>query len=137
VNDDHSLQLAVYDHSNDDDYFLGVVNLRPRLSHGQASDVWLKLQGREEGDVVTGEIRVQYSYTRSDVRRRPRFAFDDLTDSQGKRSLTVKDFDFLRMIGKGTFGWVPSLTHRRDRRLPVHTVASSRSASETRSASTP
>ena len=81
------VQLSVFDRSVDDEIFLGLAKVRPRLSMGQSTDTWLKLVPREHEE-VSGEIRVQYRFERD----------------EGKKVLSVKDFEFLRMIGKGTFG---------------------------------
>ena len=95
------VQLSIFDRSTDEEQFLGVARVRPRSSQGQSVESWLKLQPRgsePNAETVTGELRIQYRYERLDT---------------GKRSLTVRDFDFLRMIGKGTFGCVRAISTAR------------------------
>src|ERR1700731_1197153 len=63
-----------------------------------------------DNEVVTGEMRVQITYERNKVRfasaRDRPFSQRFLLIIQTKRALTPRDFEFLKLIGRGTFGKV-------------------------------
>lgn len=87
-----------------------------------------------EDHEVTGEIRIQISYEKYDVRHRlvPRAVPAQRADAerlfvlQVKKGLQPNDFDFLRMIGKGTFGRVFQVRKRDTKRIYAMKVLSKR-----------
>ncbi|KAI7821188.1 kinase-like domain-containing protein [Gamsiella multidivaricata] len=69
--------------------FLGQVKLSPSEVHNRMIDSWFRLQGREESEHVTGEIRVAIKYQAIE-----------------SRHLSTEDFEILRVLGVGSFGKV-------------------------------
>ncbi|KAG1755934.1 kinase-like domain-containing protein [Suillus lakei] len=69
--------------------FLGTVQIKPVLIHDHTVDQWYKLRPFEN-EVVSGEMRVQITFEQYKT----------------KRALTPRDFEFLKLIGRGTFGKV-------------------------------
>ncbi|ORY89491.1 kinase-like domain-containing protein [Leucosporidium creatinivorum] len=111
MNEKSLLQISIYDRSVEEEMFLGLVEIRPKLVNGHTVDQWFQLVPRwEEEEAVTGEIRVQIRYEKS----------------EGKRGLRVNDFDFLRMIGKGTFGRVFQVRKKDTHRIYAMKVLSKR-----------
>jgi len=134
MNEKSPLVLQIYDRSIEEECFLGFAELRPKLVNNHTVDQWFPLQARPgEDHAVTGEIRVQIRYEKYDVR-------PDSTASQirraliqeccgivqMKRGLSVNDFDFLRMIGKGTFGRVFQVRKKDTKRIYAMKVLSKR-----------
>lgn len=66
VSEGQPIMIAIFDRMHDE-CFLGAVDVNPRLVPGQEVDLWLKLVPRGD-EKVTGEIRLQYRYDKSDVR---------------------------------------------------------------------
>ncbi|KAG8810651.1 Serine/threonine-protein kinase [Serendipita sp. 399] len=97
------LVLDIYDRKFDGvDGYLGTVEIKPALVHDRAVDAWHKLESH--GDAkhpITGEIRLQVTYMQSTT----------------KRSLTPKDFEILKLVGKGTFGRVFQVRKKDTRRI--------------------
>ncbi|GAA6060492.1 hypothetical protein JCM10212_007123 [Sporobolomyces blumeae] len=111
MNEKSPLQVQIYDRSIEEECFLGFAEVRPRLVNQHTVDQWFPLQARPgEDHAVTGEIRVQIRYEKYDV----------------KRGLSVNDFDFLRMIGKGTFGRVFQVRKKDTKRIYAMKVLSKR-----------
>lgn len=81
---EHSeIDVSIYDRSNE--CFLGHVRMCPLLSREQAvMDTWLPLQPRTQHESVTGEIRLQISFEKTN-----------------KKHYGPDDFEVLRLIGKG------------------------------------
>ncbi|KAG8924212.1 hypothetical protein FRC01_011801 [Tulasnella sp. 417] len=95
VTSDHSLLVFnVYDRGVEEG-FLGFFEMKPVLVHDQTVDQWVKLQARE-GEQVTGDVRVQVTYEQFKT----------------KRVITPRDFEFLKLIGRGTFGRVFQHLHK-------------------------
>ncbi|GAA5894298.1 uncharacterized protein JCM6883_003778 [Sporobolomyces salmoneus] len=111
MNEKSPLVLQIYDRSIEEECFLGFAELRPKLINNHTIDQWFALQARPgEDHAVTGEIRIQIRYEKYDV----------------KRGLSVNDFDFLRMIGKGTFGRVFQVRKKDTKRIYAMKVLSKR-----------
>ncbi|GAA5913655.1 hypothetical protein JCM5296_007275 [Sporobolomyces johnsonii] len=111
MNEKSVLQVQIYDRSIEEEMFLGFVEIRPKLVNNHTVDQWFPLQARPgEDHEVTGEIRIQIRYEKFDI----------------KRGLSVNDFDFLRMIGKGTFGRVFQVRKKDTKRIYAMKVLSKR-----------
>ncbi|KAJ3486454.1 hypothetical protein NLJ89_g11807 [Agrocybe chaxingu] len=83
------ITFNVYDRSLSDQGFLGTLQIKPVLVHDHTVDQWYKLRPYED-EIVSGEMRVQITYEQYKT----------------KRALTPRDFEFLKLIGRGTFGKV-------------------------------
>lgn len=100
--------VCVYDRENGADGLFGTCELHPRLVHRGTSDKWYALVRGDSGATV-GEIRVQLTYERL-----------------APRKLTAADFEFLKLIGRGTFGRVFQVRKRDTRRIYAMKVLSKR-----------
>ncbi|KAG7665381.1 SCH9 [[Candida] subhashii] len=85
------LDISVYDAAKDD-AFLGHVRISPSTTvNKKSSSEWLQLGARIVGErVISGAIQIRWEYTSLDK----------------KKSYGPDDFEFLRLLGKGTFGQV-------------------------------
>ncbi|KAF8916764.1 kinase-like domain-containing protein [Mucidula mucida] len=101
------ITFNVYDRTVQDLGFLGSVQIKPVLIHDQSVDQWYKLLPFEN-EVVSGEIRVQITFEAYKV----------------KRALTPRDFEFLKLIGRGTFGKVFQVRKRDTKRIYAMKVLS-------------
>ncbi|KAI0638075.1 Pkinase-domain-containing protein [Trametes polyzona] len=101
--------LSVYDRSLSEHAFLGTVQIKPALVHEHTVDHWYKLQPFKE-ESVTGEIRVQITFEANKARR----------------ALTPRDFEFLKLIGRGTFGRVFQVRKKDTKRIYAMKVLSKR-----------
>ncbi|KIL68341.1 hypothetical protein M378DRAFT_72522 [Amanita muscaria Koide BX008] len=101
------ITFNVYDRSVPDLGFLGNVQIRPVLVHDHTVDQWYKLSALEN-EHVTGEMRVQITFEQSKT----------------KRALTPRDFEFLKLIGRGTFGKVYQVRKRDTKRIYAMKVLS-------------
>lgn len=69
MNEKSPLVLQIYDRSIEEECFLGLAELRPKLVNNHTIDQWFPLQARPgEDHAVTGEIRIQIRYEKYDVR---------------------------------------------------------------------
>ncbi|CAI5756592.1 unnamed protein product [Candida verbasci] len=83
------LDISVYDGAKDD-AFLGHVRLFPQTTVNKKSQAeWLPLTARVIGEKVSGSILIKWEYT-----------------SLAKKNFGPDNFEFLRLLGKGTFGQV-------------------------------
>ncbi|CAO1633978.1 unnamed protein product [Sympodiomycopsis kandeliae] len=106
------IYISVYDRSAEEEGFLGMRLITPRLFHKMSSDQWYPLSDRDDGDdqvQVRGEIRVQISYEKT-----------------SSRKLTPADFEYLRLIGRGTFGRVFQVRKKDTKRIYAMKVLSKR-----------
>ncbi|GAA5854220.1 hypothetical protein JCM8547_001739 [Rhodosporidiobolus lusitaniae] len=111
MNEKSVLQVQIYDRSIEEEMFLGFTEIRPKLVNNHTVDQWFHLAARPgEDHDVTGEIRIQIRYEKFDV----------------KKGLHPNDFDFLRMIGKGTFGRVFQVRKKDTQRIYALKVLSKR-----------
>ncbi|KAK4054580.1 Serine/threonine-protein kinase [Microbotryomycetes sp. JL201] len=110
MNEKSVIQVQIYDRSVEDEMFLGLTEVRPKLVNGYTVDQWFPLEARSEDETITGEIRIQIRYEKFDV----------------KKGLGPNDFDFLRMIGKGTFGRVFQVRKKDTQRIYAMKVLSKR-----------
>jgi protein-serine/threonine kinase len=114
VQADKAIYISIYDRDAEEEGFLGMRLIRPRLVHGATSDQWYNLLARDdaEGDEQQGrgEIRVRVSYEKS----------------SHKKHLTPADFEFLKLIGRGTFGRVFQVRKKDTKRIYAMKVLSKR-----------
>ncbi|TBU49394.1 serine/threonine protein kinase [Dichomitus squalens] len=103
------ITFSVYDRSLSEHAFLGTVQVKPALVHDHTVDQWYKLQPFES-EAVSGEMRVQITFEAN----------------QTKRALTPRDFEFLKLIGRGTFGRVFQVRKRDTKRIYAMKVLSKR-----------
>ncbi|KAL9934080.1 hypothetical protein V8E36_007162 [Tilletia maclaganii] len=116
--------ISVYDRNADgesEEGFLGSRELRPRLVNHMSSDEWYSLaieqttEGSAQGEQVplatlpAGEIRVAISYQRTVAKK-----------------LTPSDFEYLKLIGRGTFGRVFQVRKKDTKRIYAMKVLSKR-----------
>ncbi|KZT74293.1 Pkinase-domain-containing protein [Daedalea quercina L-15889] len=103
------ITINVYDRSASDPGFLGTVQIKPVLVHDHNVDQWYKLRPFEN-EPVSGEMRVQITFEANKT----------------KRALTPRDFDFLKLIGRGTFGRVFQVRKKDTKRIYAMKVLSKR-----------
>ncbi|KAI0750693.1 Pkinase-domain-containing protein [Daedaleopsis nitida] len=103
------ITFSVYDRSLSVHAFLGTVQIKPALVHDHTVDQWYKLQPFEN-EAVTGEMRVQITFEANKT----------------KRALNPRDFEFLKLIGRGTFGRVFQVRKRDTKRIYAMKVLSKR-----------
>ncbi|KAH9938248.1 serine/threonine protein kinase [Fomitopsis serialis] len=104
-----AITFNVYDRSATDPGFLGTVQIKPALVHDHTVDQWFKLRPFEN-EPVSGEMRVQITFEANKT----------------KRALTPRDFDFLKLIGRGTFGRVFQVRKKDTKRIYAMKVLSKR-----------
>ncbi|KIM25943.1 hypothetical protein M408DRAFT_25836 [Serendipita vermifera MAFF 305830] len=106
------LSLDIYDRKYEGvEGYLGTVEIKPALVHDRPVDVWHKLESHGVIDAshpITGELRVQITYQQSET----------------KRSLTPRDFEILKLVGKGTFGRVFQVRKKDTKRIYAMKVLS-------------
>ncbi|RSH90807.1 hypothetical protein EHS25_009982 [Saitozyma podzolica] len=102
-----ALHVSVYDRSREGEGFLGMLDIKPVLKDGYTLDGWYKLCTRGQ-ELVTGEVWLQLTYhaIRSKVHLKP------------------SDFEFLKLIGRGTFGRVFQVRKKDTRRIYAMKVLS-------------
>ncbi|KAN0060500.1 Serine/threonine-protein kinase [Thecaphora frezii] len=106
------IYISVYDRHAEDEGFLGMREVRARFVHKMMSDQWYQLVAREDDDGTQhyrGEVRVQISY-----------------EKLAAKKLTPNDFEYLKLIGKGTFGRVFQVRKKDTRRIYAMKVLSKR-----------
>jgi serine/threonine protein kinase len=101
------IAFNVYDRAVEEHDFLGTVQIKPVLLHDHTVDQWYKLKPFEN-EVVSGEMRVQITYEQF----------------QNKGALTPRDFEFLKLIGRGTFGKVFQVRKKDTKRIYAMKVLS-------------
>lgn len=107
TSDKSVITFNVYDRSVDDLGFLGTVQIKPVLVHELTVDQWYKLLPLEN-EAVSGEMRVQITFEQYKT----------------KRALTPRDFEFLKLIGRGTFGRVFQVRKKDTKRIYAMKVLS-------------
>ncbi|KAI9574915.1 kinase-like domain-containing protein [Boletus coccyginus] len=88
-------------------FFLGTFQIKPILIHDHTVDQWFKLRPFEN-EIVSGEMRVQITFEQSKT----------------KRALIPRDFEFLKLIGRGTFGKVFQVRKKDTKRIYAMKVLS-------------
>ncbi|KAH7102711.1 Pkinase-domain-containing protein [Auriculariales sp. MPI-PUGE-AT-0066] len=97
----------LYDRNADVDMFLGSVNIKPVFRQDITIDDWFRLVPHE-AEAVTGQIRVQITYEQF----------------QTRRSISPRDFNILKLIGRGTFGRVFQVRKKDTKRIYAMKVLS-------------
>ncbi|WFC99928.1 non-specific serine/threonine protein kinase [Malassezia yamatoensis] len=107
------LYLSVYDRIGDREELLGARELFPRLVHRSSTNQWYTLYSQDDANssdhTPHGEIHLQMSYERL-----------------APKKLTARDFEFLKLIGRGTFGRVFQVRKRDSKRIYAMKVLSKR-----------
>ncbi|KAG8218416.1 Pkinase-domain-containing protein [Butyriboletus roseoflavus] len=88
-------------------FFLGTFQIKPILIHDHTVDQWFKLRPFEN-EIVSGEMRVQITFEQFKT----------------KRALAPRDFEFLKLIGRGTFGKVFQVRKKDTKRIYAMKVLS-------------
>ncbi|KAL0949558.1 hypothetical protein HGRIS_009607 [Hohenbuehelia grisea] len=104
------ISFNVYDRNDRGDMeggFLGTMQIKPILVHDHTIDQWHKLHPFEN-ETVSGEMRVQITFEQYKT----------------KRALTPRDFEFLKLIGRGTFGKVFQVRKKDTKRIYAMKVLS-------------
>lgn len=101
------ITFNVYDRSTEDQGFLGTFQIKPILVHDHTVDQWCKLKPFAQ-ERVSGEMRVQITFEQYKL----------------KRALMPRDFEFLKLIGRGTFGKVFQVRKKDTRRIYAMKVLS-------------
>ncbi|EIW67606.1 protein kinase Sch9 [Tremella mesenterica DSM 1558] len=101
------LHVSVYDRNRAGEGFLGMLDIKPVWKDGYTLDGWYKL-GTRGTENVTGEIWIQCTFHAV----RP------------KGHLKPSDFEFLKLIGRGTFGRVFQVRKKDTRRIYAMKVLS-------------
>ncbi|KAI8816583.1 kinase-like domain-containing protein [Fimicolochytrium jonesii] len=84
------------------DVLLGSVRVKPLLIDGKLQDQWYPLQSDGEGaPTVAGELHLQFHFKKQ----------------VQNKSLTIDDFELLKVIGKGSFGKVMQVRKRDTNRI--------------------
>lgn len=109
TSDTSLITFNIYDRSVNDLGFLGTMQIKPVLVHEHTVDQWYKLRPYEN-EPVTGEMRVQVTFEAYKT----------------KRALTPRDFEFLKLIGRGTFGRVFQVRKKDTKRIYAMKVLSKR-----------
>lgn len=112
VHSDKPVFVSVYDRDAAEEGFLGMRLIRPRLVHGVSTDQWYPLMARDDAEddglQGRGEIRVKLSYEKA----------------TSKKHLTPADFEYLSLIGRGTFGRVFQVRKKDTKRIYAMKVLS-------------
>ncbi|KAH7887955.1 kinase-like domain-containing protein [Phlebopus sp. FC_14] len=106
TSEESAITFNVYDRVSEH-LFLGTVQIKPVLVHDHTVDQWYKLRPFEN-EVVSGEMRVQITFEQYKT----------------KRALTPRDFEFLKLIGRGTFGKVFQVRKKDTKRIYAMKVLS-------------
>ncbi|KAH9062799.1 Pkinase-domain-containing protein [Lactarius vividus] len=101
TSEESTIQFNIYDRADEEHGFMGSVQVRPTLVHDHTVDQWYKLGPYENEPNITGEIRIQITFEQH----------------KSKRSLVPRDFEFLKLIGRGTFGRVFQVRKRDTKRI--------------------
>ncbi|KAJ1035239.1 hypothetical protein NDA18_000835 [Ustilago nuda] len=110
--DSQPIYISVYDRHSEDEGFLGMREIKPRLVHKMMSDQWYPLSSRDHEEAMQnhrGEIRVQITY-----------------EKMPQKKLTLHDFEYLKLIGRGTFGRVFQVRKKDTKRIYAMKVLSKR-----------
>ena len=113
TSNDQVLYLSVYDRVGNREDLIGMRELHPRLVHRSSTNQWYTIFSRDDDNSQDpqprGELRLQMSYERLPPRK-----------------LTARDFEFLKLIGRGTFGRVFQVRKRDTKRIYAMKVLSKR-----------
>ena len=114
----------MYDRSREGEGFLGMLDIKPILKDSYTLDSWYKL-GTRGDEVVTGEVWIQSTYRAIRVScSSPSADFKLIIIHQSRVHLKPADFEFLKLIGRGTFGRVFQVRKKDTRRIYAMKVLS-------------
>ncbi|GMK59657.1 hypothetical protein CspeluHIS016_0802630 [Cutaneotrichosporon spelunceum] len=99
--------VSVYDRNQAGEGFLGMLQIKPMLKDGLTVDQWYKL-GTRGSEQAAGEVWLQMTFTAA----------------RSKLHLKPSDFEFLKLIGRGTFGRVFQVRKRDTKRIYAMKVLS-------------
>ncbi|RSH81920.1 uncharacterized protein EHS24_008117 [Apiotrichum porosum] len=102
-----AILVSVYDRNKAGEGFLGMLQIKPVLKDGFTLDQWYTLATRGS-ETVTGEIWIQTTFTAL----------------RNKVHLKPADFEFLKLIGRGTFGRVFQVRKKDTKRIYAMKVLS-------------
>lgn len=108
ISEESTIQFNIYDRADENHEFIGSVKVKPTLVHDHTVDQWYKLCPYENEPDITGEIHIQITFEQN----------------KSKRSLTPRDFEFLKLIGRGTFGRVFQVRKKDTKRIYAMKVLS-------------
>ncbi|KAI9009529.1 kinase-like domain-containing protein [Gaertneriomyces semiglobifer] len=83
------------------DTLIGSVRVKPQLIDGKTQEKWYPLVADVGGDQSIGEVHLHFQFKRNGQ----------------NRSLTIDDFELLKVIGKGSFGKVMQVRKRDTNRI--------------------
>ena len=110
--ENRSLHLSVYDRIGDTEELIGACEIFPRLFHQSTTKRWYTLyllKEDAEEQVKRGEVHIQTTYERLPLRK-----------------LSPRDFELLKLIGRGTFGRVFQVRKKDTKRIYAMKVLSKR-----------
>jgi len=110
--ENRSLHLSVYDRIGDTEELIGACEIFPRLFHQSTTKRWYTLYLLKEDveeQVKRGEVHIQTTYERLPLRK-----------------LSPRDFELLKLIGRGTFGRVFQVRKKDTKRIYAMKVLSKR-----------
>jgi hypothetical protein len=110
--ENQSLHLSVYDRIGDTEELVGACEVFPRLFHRSTTKRWYTLfllKDDSEEQLVRGDVQIQMEYERLPLRK-----------------LSPRDFEFLKLIGRGTFGRVFQVRKKDTKRIYAMKVLSKR-----------
>jgi len=102
-----ALHVSVYDRRREGEGFLGMLDIKPVLKDQYTLDSWYQL-GTRGDEHVTGEIWIQVTFHQL----------------RNKAHFKPSDFEFLKLIGRGTFGRVFQVRKKDTRRIYAMKVLS-------------
>ncbi|KAH9077277.1 Pkinase-domain-containing protein, partial [Lactarius deliciosus] len=108
TSEESTIQFNIYDRADEEHGFMGSVQVRPTLVHDHTVDQWYKLGPYENESNITGEIRIQITFEQY----------------KSEWSLVPRDFEFLKLIGGGTFNRVFQVRKRDTKRIYAMKVLS-------------
>jgi len=121
------IYISVYDREGEEEGFVGMREIRPRLVHKLKSDQWYPLVSREfninESEDESSNANSNLSSLNEDkgeVRIEMRY------EKLAQKKLTPRDFEYLKLIGRGTFGKVFQVRKKDTRRIYAMKVLSKR-----------
>lgn len=119
------LFISVYDRQAEDEGFVGMRDITPVLREHRTSEHWYSLIGRDyssgSGTIGTSLVPIDARETeRGQIKIKLRY------ERRAQRKLTPRDFEYMKLIGRGTFGRVFQVRKKDTRRIYAMKVLSKR-----------